>query len=91
MTNHTVSSWTRKLKSYREVILHTIIYPSINALISEQKTQLQNKAQNKIDKVKARATKKVEAVISEKLNGLFKKRIDNDVGFNLLIDMSLYI
>jgi len=41
--------------------------------------------------VKATATKKVEALISEKLNGLFKKRIDNDIGFNLLIDMSLYI
>lgn len=47
---------------------------AVNSVIADKKAELQTKAQAKIDTVKAKATKKVEDAIADKLNGFFKKK-----------------
>jgi len=47
---------------------------AVNSVIAEKKAELQTKAQAKVDTLKTKATEKVKDVISEKLNGLFKKK-----------------
>ncbi|PWS32918.1 AsmA-like C-terminal region-containing protein [Pedobacter paludis] len=47
---------------------------AVNNVIAEKKAELQTKAQAKVDTIKAKATKKVEDAIADKLNGFFKKK-----------------
>ncbi|MCX2573938.1 AsmA-like C-terminal region-containing protein [Pedobacter sandarakinus] len=46
----------------------------LDNVVAEKKVEIQRKAQEKVDTLKAKATKKIEETISDKLNGLFRKR-----------------
>jgi hypothetical protein len=47
---------------------------AVNTLIADKKVELKEKAQAKVDTIKAKATEKVKDAIAEKLNGFFKKK-----------------
>jgi hypothetical protein len=47
---------------------------AVNTLIADKKVELKEKAQAKVDTIKAKATEKVKDAIADKLNGFFKKK-----------------
>lgn len=47
---------------------------AVNTLIADKKVELKEKAQAKVDTIKAKATEKVKDAIADKLNSFFKKK-----------------